>query len=90
MTIAPIEPDVANDPVPSAGGGAGRAFLDAVSSAGAAFDRAAESERAFAHGHGSILAMTLDRAQADVVLSVASAAASRAAQAVSTIFNMQV
>lgn len=97
MTVTPLKPDVffgrvseTDAPVTDARPSLGRAFERAVAAAGAAFDRADASEAAFVAGHGSVLAMSIDRAQADVVLSVASAAASRAAQAVTTIFNMQV
>jgi hypothetical protein len=85
MTIEPIVPDAAPaGPLPGSG------FLRAVAGADAAFASAARSEAAFAGGSGSLLAMTLDRAQADIVLSVAAAACSRCASALGTVLNMQV
>ena len=44
----------------------------------------------FAQRRGGLQEMVLERAQADVALSVASAAASRAAQALTTLLGMQV
>jgi flagellar hook-basal body complex protein FliE len=63
---------------------------DAVAGAGSALDRADGAERAFAAGRGGLQEMVLERAQADVALSIASAAASRTAQALSTILGMQI
>ncbi len=72
----------------------GNAFADALSrafdSAGDALAKADRSEHAFAHGTGGLQEMVLDRAQADIALSVATTAASRATQALSTILGMQV
>ncbi|MDQ2858627.1 MAG: hypothetical protein M3R53_08270 [Candidatus Eremiobacteraeota bacterium] len=62
----------------------------AFGEAGAGLERAARAERAFANGRGGLQEMILERAQADVTLSIASAAASRAAQSLSTILGMQV
>jgi flagellar hook-basal body complex protein FliE len=73
---------------------AAASFASAVSSAldGAsdALRRADVSERAFAAGHGELQRMVVERAQADVALSIASAAASRTTQAISAILAMQV
>jgi flagellar hook-basal body complex protein FliE len=63
---------------------------DAFAGAGAALERAGGAERAFAAGRGGLQEMVLERAQADVALSIASAAASRTAQALSTILGMQI
>lgn len=63
-----------------------RAFGDASGS----LERADRSERAFALGRGGLQEMVLQRAQADVALSLASAAATRASQALSTILGMQI
>lgn len=83
MTVLPLAPSSAaavESDAPlgaSASGGEpsdfARALRHAVADAGNALDRAATSEAAFASGHGSLHAMILDRAQADVTLSVASA-----------------
>jgi hypothetical protein len=88
MTVDAIVPDVPGTQL--LGAPAPSAFESAVAAAGSAFDRAARSEEAFAHGRGSLLGMVLDRAQADIVLSIAAAAASRTAAALSTVFNLQV
>jgi flagellar hook-basal body complex protein FliE len=63
---------------------------DAFAGAGSALDRADGAERAFAAGRGGLQEMVLERAQADVALSIASAAASRTAQALTTILGMQI
>lgn len=67
----------------SALGGAFNAASDALGRADAA-------ESAFSAGRGGMQEMVLERAQADVALSLASAAASRAAQSLSTILGMQI
>lgn len=74
--------------------GAAASFADAVGKAfgdaSTALQKADRAERAFASGRGGMQEMVLQRAQADIALSVASAAASRASQALSTILGMQV
>ena len=64
----------------------GRA-LDAVGSALGAAQRA---EDAYASGTGSLQGAVYERARADVALSVATATAQRAAQALTSILNMQI
>jgi len=91
-TTAPFEPDVAigSD---SSGAGAdafGSAVTSALNAASGAFERAETAEQAFLHGHGGLQELVLERAQADVMLAVATTAASRAAQSLSAIFNLQV
>lgn len=101
MTIEPLVPALTSGipdaplSAPDAGampagadfaGALGRAFGDASVS----LERADRSERAFAAGRGGLQEMVLQRAQADVALSLASAAATRASQALSTILGMQV
>ena len=68
----------------------GRALGDAFASAGSALERAAATESAFAAHRGGLQEMVLERARADVALSLASATASRAAQALTTLLGMQV
>ena len=68
----------------------GASLLDALDAASGVLGRADAAEHAFAHGRGGLQEMVLERAQADVVLSLASAAASRTAQALTTIIGMQV
>jgi flagellar hook-basal body complex protein FliE len=86
----PFEPDA-----PEQGGGAsssafGSALWSALNDATGALDRAASAETAFVRGRGGLQELVLERAQADVMLAVATTAASRAAQSLSTIFNLQV
>jgi len=77
---------------PSASGPS--SFADALSNAfdaaSGALARADRSERAYASGSGGLQAMVLDRAQADIALTIATTAASRTSQALSTILGMQV
>lgn len=63
---------------------------DAFGQASAALTRADAAESAFATGRGGMQEMVIERAQADIALSVASAAASRAAQSLTTILGMQI
>lgn len=69
-------------------------FAGAVSKAiGAASDalgRADRAEHAFANGRGGLQEMTLERAQADIALSIASATTTHVAQSLQTILGMQV
>ncbi|GAC1302865.1 MAG: hypothetical protein NVSMB19_12480 [Vulcanimicrobiaceae bacterium] len=100
MTVSPLPttrgfdvPDTASAPVEppaQAAGGFAGALGAAFADTGAALGRADGAERAFAAGHGGLQEMVLERAQADVALSIASAAASRAAQALTTILGMQI
>ena len=55
-----------------------------------ALERAQHAESAFAAGNGSLQEMVFDRARADAILNVASAAATKATQSLNTILNMQV
>ena len=84
---APLDSATPATTNPSSFAGALAGALDDASSALAKADGA---ERAFANGRGGMQEMVLQRAQADIALSVASAAASRTAQALGTILNMQV
>jgi len=68
----------------------GAALLGAFEDAGTALARAGAAERAFALHRSDLQAMVLERAQADVALSIASATASRVVQSLSTILGMQV
>ena len=66
------------------------ALLDMFSQAGTALDSATAAERSFAAGSGDLQTMIIDRASADAMLEAGSAAASRSAQSMQTILNMQV
>jgi flagellar hook-basal body complex protein FliE len=99
MTVTPIEPDLplqspgTSTASPLAGGSAssfGAVLQNALGAAGDALQRADAAEHAFTAGHGGLQEMIVERAQADVMLSIASSAASRTAQAVSTILGMQI
>jgi flagellar hook-basal body complex protein FliE len=78
------------------GGGAddasafGGALGDALSSASSALMRAQQTESAFVSGRGGIQEMVVERAQADILLSLAATTASRTTQSLATILNMQV
>ncbi|HZW76491.1 MAG TPA: flagellar hook-basal body complex protein FliE [Caldimonas sp.] len=98
MTVVPLSPDSALplepdllQPAPDAGPSA---FVDALerafSAAGDALDRADAAARNVALGRGGLTEMALERAQADVALSLASTVASRTAQALTTLLGMAV
>jgi flagellar hook-basal body complex protein FliE len=86
--FAPDIPQPASAPDGNASLGA--SFADAVTSASSALSRADAAEHAFIAGHGGLQEMVLERAQADVILSLAATTASRATQSLATILNMQV
>jgi flagellar hook-basal body complex protein FliE len=104
VTVVPLDrlPTVARgDDVPLAAGPAAaavstpgdsfaRAFGDALATASSALERADAAEHAFAARRGGLQEMVVERARADVMLSLAGAAATRTAQALSTILGMQV
>lgn len=88
MRVEPLVPDVPLErPQPAADG---RAFGTALQSIGDVMARANAVEDAFAAGSGQLGAAIYERARADVVLSIATAAAQRGAQALQSILNMQV
>lgn len=99
MTVQPLAPASELD-LPNASdaraipaGGAAHfsdVLHDAFAQASNALTRADAAESAFAAGRGGMQEMVLERAQADIALSIASAAASRAAQALTTILGMQI
>ena len=92
--LYPALPDDAFAPGGAPPGQAARSFADAFAlafgDASAALQRADASERGFAAGKTGLQEMVLDRAQADVALSLASAAATRMTTALTTILGMQV
>jgi flagellar hook-basal body complex protein FliE len=87
-----FEPDapLAAPGVPQSGNSFGNELLRALDATGSAFARAGAAERAFVAGRGGLQEMVLERAQADVLLSLVNAAASRGAQALSTLLAMQI
>lgn len=99
-TAIPASSATPDEPLPLAvDGSAGIAsrtgsFADALGeafgAASASLERADRAEHAFVAGRGGLQEMVLERAQADVALSLAGAAASRVTAAISTILGMQV
>ena len=89
MKITPLIPDQAASPSAAALPDVS-AFGKALDRAGAALRAADGAEDAFAAHGGSLQEAVFERAQADVVLSVATAAAQRTAQGVQAILNMQI
>ncbi|MDQ2864653.1 MAG: flagellar hook-basal body complex protein FliE [Candidatus Eremiobacteraeota bacterium] len=88
MKVELLAPDAAPAPAsPTAGAGIFAKTLDDVA---ATLDRATRAEDAFAGGGGSLQDAVYERARADVALSVATAAASRASQALTSILTMQI
>ncbi len=93
MTVTPL--GGSDLPIPATGRSSpGNAFAGAVErafgAASEALGRADVAEHAFAVGRGGLQEMTLERAQADIALSIASATTSRIAQSLQTILGMQV
>lgn len=93
MNAAALEPDApagALSEAPTVTPLQADGFGAALDAAGAALDRADSAERAFSGHRGGLVEMMVERANADVMLQLAAAAAQRATQAVSTILGMQV
>lgn len=95
MRVEPLLPDApslpdAAPPSAPAGGPDPAGFARALDALGTTLGGANAAEDAFASGSGSLQEAVYERARADVALSVATAAAQRAAQAVQSILNMQV
>jgi flagellar hook-basal body complex protein FliE len=99
VTVVPLVPSpaiVGGDDVPLASpsspadSGFGGALEHALEATASALRRADAAERGFAIGRGGLQEMVVERARADVALSLATAAASRTAQALTTILGMQV
>jgi flagellar hook-basal body complex protein FliE len=97
-----LAPDVAPDTVPPSSGrspiqgseprsaSCGWAFEKALDAIGRVLSDATAAEDNYANSMGSLQDAMYHRAQADVALSVATAAAQRAAQAVQTLLNLQI
>jgi flagellar hook-basal body complex protein FliE len=103
MTVEPLGPGGMLAPVPGpdaplapgeAPSGDAPSFAGAlqraVGDAGGALERAERAEQRFASRRGGLQEMVLERARADVALSLATAAASRTTQALTTLMGMQV
>lgn len=87
MKVELLLPDAATSPVP---GSDPSRFAQALDAVGSLLDTANAAEDAFANGGGPLQAAVYERARADVALSVATATAQRAAQALTSILNMQI
>jgi hypothetical protein len=89
VNVVPLEPDApAGGPrAPQTGYDPFGSLLDA---AGTALDRAARAERSFVEHRGGLIEMVVERAAADVMLQLATSAAQRTTQAISTLLGMQV
>jgi flagellar hook-basal body complex protein FliE len=91
MRVEPLLPDAPAASDRSKNENASAAlFAGVVQSLGATLERAETAENAFAAGTGTLQSAIYERARADVALSVATAAAQRTAQALQSIFNLQV
>lgn len=91
MKVELLHPDLPVAPERSGRGSDGaKLFADVAQALGATLERAESAENAFAAGGGSLQAAIYERARADVALSVATAAAGRATQAIQSILNLQV
>jgi flagellar hook-basal body complex protein FliE len=87
MRVELLVPDA---PPRRAAGDESGAFARALDAIGGVLAGANRAEDAFAMGDGTLQAAVYERARADVALSVATATAQRAVQALQSIFNMQV
>jgi len=85
---APVAPDAAIPALAPEPPAFARALERAFDAAARALERSDEASSAFAHGRGGITEMALERAQADVALTLASAVASRTTQALTTLLGM--
>lgn len=92
MRVELLAPDIAPDTLPRAAPAAEEpsAFAQALDGVGALLVGATHAEDAYSNGRGSLQDAVIERARADVALSIATAAAQRSAQAVTSILNMQV
>ena len=92
MTVTPLGPPVGPEPDTSARSLTNplAEFAQALDAAGAALARAETAETAFIHGEGGLQEMVLERAQADVALSLAVATSSRVVTSLQTILGMQI
>jgi len=87
MRVEALVPDT---PSPESGGGDSAGFARALDAVGEALRGANRAEDDFAYGRGTLQAAVYERAQADVALAVATSTATRIAQAVQSVLNMQV
>ena len=89
MNVELLTPDAAPERAPANAADV-PAFTKILDDLGSVLSRADGAETAYAHGAGNLGEAIYERARADVALSVATAAAQRTAQALTTILNMQI
>jgi len=87
MRVEALVPDT---PVPESDGADGATFARALDAVGEALRGANRAEDNFAYGRGTLQEAVYERAQADMALAVATSTATRIAQAVQSVLNMQV
>lgn len=87
MRVEALIPDA---PAAPDGDGDAAGFARAIDALGDLLGGATRAEDDFAYGSGTLQDAVYERAQADVALSVATAAAQHIAQACQSILNMQV
>lgn len=88
MKVELLQPDAPAQVAPAVANPS--AFARALDAVGAVLDGANAAEDAYAAGSGSLQSAVYERARADVALSVATAAAQRSAQALTSILNMPI
>ncbi len=86
VVAAPIDGGAASRDARDEGG----AFARLVDAAGSLLSGAERAEGAFVQHRGGLQEMVVARARADVALAIATSAAQRATQAISTVIGMQV
>jgi flagellar hook-basal body complex protein FliE len=89
MRVDVLIPDVAPHAAPVAQSSDAGAFGALVDAAGAVLARADSAEAAFAAHRGGLQEMVVERARADIALQIAATAAQRTAQALQSVFGMQ-
>jgi flagellar hook-basal body complex protein FliE len=87
MRVEPLVPDTSSAPAED---GDAAAFARALDAVGQTLTNATQAEDAFAYGGGPLDEAVYERARADVALAVATSSASRIAQAVQSLLNMQI
>lgn len=88
MNVAPLELDLPARPVPTRSDP--HSFAAVLGEAAQSLERADAAETSFAERRGGLQEAVIARAKADVMLQIATSAASRTTQALSTILNIQV
>ena len=89
MRVVPLEPDV-SQPVTPVSSAQNNAFGNSIELVASALRQADRAENRYAAGIGSLQGAVLERARADVVLSVATAAVQRTATTLQSILNLQI